>query len=235
MQPIWECLGPLQGDDAQAGPTPCRDGAPSALDYSFDMEIKGFRFFPAAIDAPLQAALVEAVLAAAKSAPFYRPLTPGGKAMSVLQTSFGPLGWVTDRAGYRYEPRHPATGEPWPEMPEVLLDIWGRYTETDRPPDSCLVNLYRADARIGLHQDADEADFDVPVLSISLGDTAVFRLGGLSRGDPTRTLRLASGDVCRLGGAARRAYHGVDRILTGSSRLIPDGGRINLTLRRATR
>jgi alkylated DNA repair protein (DNA oxidative demethylase) len=169
------------------------------------MEINGFRFFPAAIDAPLQAALVEAVMTAVNAAPFYRPLTPGGKAMSVRQTSFGPLGWVTDRSGYRYEPHHPQTGAPWPAMPPALLDLWARYAETDRPPDACLINFYQADARMGLHQDADEADFDVPVLSISLGDTAVFRLGGPTRQDPTRTLRLASGDICRLGGAARCA------------------------------
>ena len=197
------------------------------------MQINGFRFFPAAIAPPLQAALVEAVMAAAKVAPFYRPLTPGGKAMSVQQTSFGPMGWTTDYAGYRYEARHPTTGSPWPAMPGALVALWRQYAETDREPDSCLINLYREDARMGLHQDADEADFSVPVLSISLGDTAVFRLGGATRQDPTRTLRLASGDICRLGGPARRAFHGVDRIIAGSSRLIPGGGRINLTLRRA--
>jgi DNA oxidative demethylase len=197
------------------------------------MEINGFRFYPAAIDPSGQAALVGAVLAAAEAAPFYRPMTPGGKSMSVDQTSLGALGWITDKAGYRYEPRHPATGEAWPPMPPLLLDLWRRFAGTDRTPDACLVNHYRESARMGLHQDADEADFGVPVLSISLGDTAVFRLGGPARGDPSRTLRLASGDVCVLGGAARRVYHGVDRIIAGSSRLIPGGGRINLTLRRA--
>lgn len=199
------------------------------------MQINGFRLFPAALDAPLQAALVETVMEAAKIAPFYRPLTPGGKAMSVQQSGFGPLGWVTDRDGYRYEPLHPTTGSPWPAMPEPLTRLWERYAEDVRAPDSCLINLYRPGARMGLHQDADEADFTVPVLSISLGDTAVFRLGGAARQDPTRTLRLASGDICRLGAAARRAYHGIDRIIAGSSRLIPGGGRINLTLRRAAR
>ena len=233
LQPIWECLWRLQGDGAQGGPVPRRDDVPAGTDYSFDMQINGFRFFSAAIDAPLQTALVEAVMVAADTAPFYRPLTPGGKAMSVQQTSFGPLGWTTDRAGYRYEPLHPTTAASWPAMPVALMALWERYAEADRPPDSCLVNLYRDGARMGLHQDADEADFSVPVLSISLGDTAVFRLGGPSRQDPTRTLRLASGDICRLGGPARRAFHGVDRIIAGSSRLIPGGGRINLTLRRA--
>jgi alkylated DNA repair protein (DNA oxidative demethylase) len=153
--------------------------------------------------------------------------------MSVLQTSFGPLGWTTDRAGYRYEPHHPETGATWPAMPDALLEIWDRYAGSHSQPDACLVNLYQGEAKMGLHQDADEADFGVPVLSISLGDTAIFRLGGLSRRDPSRTMRLASGDVCVLGGEARRAYHGIDRILAGSSRVVPGGGRINLTLRRA--
>jgi DNA oxidative demethylase len=197
------------------------------------MEINGFRLFPTALDLAAQTRLVEQVLDAARDAPFYRPATPGGKAMSVLQTSFGPLGWTTDRAGYRYEPNHPETGRPWPPMPDELAEIWRRYAGDAPAPDSCLINLYRGEARMGLHQDADEADFAVPVLSISLGDTAVFRLGGASRGDPTRTVRLSSGDVCILAGPSRRCFHGVDRILAGSSRLVPGGGRINLTMRRA--
>jgi len=151
----------------------------------------------------------------------------------VLQTSFGPLGWVTDRAGYRYEANHPETGRPWPPMPADLANIWRQYTGDAPAPDSCLINLYRGQARMGLHQDADEADMAAPVLSISLGDTAVFRLGGTHRGDRSQTLRLASGDICLLAGASRRAFHGVDRIIAGSSRLVAGGGRINLTLRRA--
>jgi len=197
------------------------------------MEINGFRLFPSSLDLAAQTGLAEQVMAAAAEAPFYRPATPGGKAMSVLQTSFGPVGWVTDRAGYRYEAMHPQTGRPWPEMPASLLEIWRRHAPDAPLPDSCLINLYRGEARMGLHQDADELDFSVPVLSISLGDTAIFRLGGETRSDPTRTLRLSSGDVCLLAGASRRFYHGVDRVLTGSSRLIPGGGRINLTMRRA--
>ncbi len=193
----------------------------------------GFRLFPAALDASAQAALVEAVLAAEAVAPFYRPVTPGGKAMSVRMTNLGPLGWMTDAAGYRYQPGHPETGLPWPAMPPVLLDLWERLAGGTALPDACLVNFYDDEARMGLHQDKDEADFSQPVLSVSLGDTALFRLGGTSRKDPTRSFRLASGDVCVLAGEARLAFHGVDRIIPGSSRLIPGGGRINLTLRRA--
>ncbi|HEX7761719.1 MAG TPA: alpha-ketoglutarate-dependent dioxygenase AlkB [Caulobacteraceae bacterium] len=193
----------------------------------------GFRLLPEALDAAAQNELTAAVLAAEREAPFYRPVTPGGKPMSVMMTNLGPLGWVTDAAGYRYAPTHPQTGRPWPPIPEVLLELWARHADAATPPDACLVNLYRGDARMGLHQDRDEADFSVPVLSVSLGDTALFRIGGARRSDPTRSLRLASGDVCVLGGQARLAFHGVDRVTPGSSRLIPGGGRINLTLRRA--
>ena len=197
------------------------------------MEIGGFRLYPGALDAAAQRALADEVLAAAELAPFYRPVTPGGKPMSVQMTNLGPVGWTTDARGYRYEPRHPQTGRPWPPIPQVLLDLWDELTAAPVPPDACLVNRYGPEARMGLHQDRDEADFAFPVLSVSLGDTAVFRLGGSKRGDPSRTLKLASGDVCVLAGPARLYHHGVDRILAGSSRLIPGGGRINLTLRRA--
>ena len=197
------------------------------------MQYDGFSVHPAALDAAAQRDLLAQVLAAEQHAPFFRPVTPGGKAMSVSMTNLGPLGWTTDARGYRYEPRHPVTGRPWPPIPGALVELWDRLTGAPAAPDACLVNRYGPQARMGLHQDKDEADFSLPVLSVSLGDTAIFRLGGASRRDPTRTLRLASGDVCVLAGAARLYFHGVDRILTGSSQLIEGGGRINLTLRRA--
>jgi len=194
---------------------------------------EGFRLYPGHLCAEAARALADEVLDAAGRAPFIRPITPRGKAMSVEMTNFGPLGWITDRAGYRYAPRSPATGEPWPPIPPALLALWAELIDPKTPPDACLVNLYRGPARMGLHQDRDEADFAFPVLSVSLGDTAIFRIGGLERGGPTRTVRLASGDVCVLAGEARLAFHGVDRTLAGSSTVIPGGGRINLTLRRA--
>jgi alkylated DNA repair protein (DNA oxidative demethylase) len=197
------------------------------------MRHNGFHLHSGALDAEAQAALVAEVMSATARAPFYEPVTPWGKPMSVLQTSLGALGWITDAKGYRYAPRHPVTGEPWPEMPESLLALWWKYADPDAPPDSCLVNLYRGDAKMGMHQDSDEAFLDAPVLSVSLGDTAVFRLGGPARKDPSITVKLNSGDINVLGGASRRAYHGVDRIFAGSSQLVPGGGRINLTLRRA--
>jgi len=195
--------------------------------------IPGFDLWPGLLDPEVQKRLIAAVMMAADAAPFAHYDTPQGKAMSAGMTAFGPLGWVSDRGGYRYADRHPGTGAPWPVMPDVLLDLWARLGDPETPADSCLVNLYRGDARMGLHQDRDEADPRLPVLSISLGDTAVFRIGGTHRKDPTRSLKLSSGDVCRLSGPARLAFHGVDRILPGSSSLVPGGGRINLTLRRA--
>lgn len=193
----------------------------------------GFRILPQRLSPQAQADLVAEVLARLPAAPLYRPVTPGGKPMSVDMTNLGPLGWCTDSRGYRYQDHHPVTGAPWPDMPPTLLDLWSELADPDIPPDACLVNVYGPDARMGLHQDRDEADFRFPVVSVSLGDTAIFRIGGLSRKDPTRSVRLASGDVCVLHGPGRLAFHGVDRILAGSSRIWPGGGRLNLTLRRA--
>jgi alkylated DNA repair protein (DNA oxidative demethylase) len=194
---------------------------------------EGFRLYPEHFDAAAQRQLVDAIMARVREAPFYRPLTPGGGAMSVEMSNFGSLGWVSDARGYRYEARHPLTGRPWPPMPKALARLWAELAPDAPPADACLVNLYRAGARMGLHQDRDEQDFAWPVISVSLGDEARFRLGGRSRREPTTSLRLASGDVCVLGGQARLAFHGIDRIVWGSSTLVPGGGRINLTLRRA--
>ena len=202
--------------------------APREIETGFE----GFRLWPEALCVSEQAALAAEVRAAAQDAPPYRPVTPGGKPLSVRMTNLGPLGWVTGRGGYRYQATHPETGRPWPPIPARLTDLWSELLGA-AAPDACLVNLYGADARMGLHQDRDEADFRFPVLSVSLGDTAVFRIGGLKRSDPTYSVRLSSGDVCLLAGEARLYHHGVDRILPGSSRLVPGGGRFNLTLRRA--
>lgn len=194
--------------------------------------MEGFRFWPGALSAAAQADLLVEVLAAVEQVPFYRPVTPGGRPFSVEMTGLGPLGWVSDRAGYRYQPTHPVTGAPWPPMPQRLLDLWRDLTGAAEPPDACLVNRYRDGAKMGLHQDLDEQDHSAPVLSVSLGDAAVFRIGAAA-GGPTRTVKLASGDVCALTGPARLARHGIDRVIAGSSTLVPGGGRINLTLRKA--
>ncbi len=196
----------------------------------------GVVHWPGYLAAEAQAALVEALREVARQAPFFAPRMPKtGKPFSVRMTNCGALGWVSDQAGYRYQPLHPETGAPWPPMPAVLLETWRELAGYPHPPEACLVNFYEASAKMGLHQDRDEQDFDAPVLSLSLGDTALFRIGGTTRGDKTLSLKLASGDALLFGGQARLAYHGIDRIQAGSSGLLPQGGRINLTLRRVTK
>lgn len=196
----------------------------------------GVIYWPERLEPAEQAALREDVFERVRAAPFYRPVMPGsGAPLSVEMSNFGPLGWVTDQVkGYRYEPCHPVTGEAWPDIPAGLLALWTELTAYRAPPEACLVNLYRDAARMGLHRDSDELAVDAPVLSVSLGDSAIFRFGGLSRRSSTASLKLQSGDVLTFGGPARMMFHGVDRIQTGSSNLIPGGGRINLTLRRVT-
>ncbi len=198
--------------------------------------LDGFRLWPGLLGRAEQEALRDEVFARLKAGPLYIPRMPkSGQPMRVRMSNFGPLGWVTDKErGYRYQPTHPETGRAWPEIPERLLGLWRELTGYAAPPEACLVNLYEGDARMGLHVDSDEEAWDAPVLSVSLGDTAIFRIGGVVRSDPTRSVRLASGDVCMLSGASRRAYHGVDRILNGTSSLLAKGGRLNLTLRRVT-
>jgi alkylated DNA repair protein (DNA oxidative demethylase) len=184
-------------------------------------------------DRAAQLALAETVFGLAGGAPFYKPTMPrSGKPFSVRETNFGTLGWVSDTAGYRYEAAHPVTGQAWPPIPDVLLELWSRVTGFPAMPECCLVNLYREGAKMGAHQDADEEARDAPVVSVSLGDEALFRIGGDQRRGPTRGVKLASGDVLVFGGPARMAFHGVDRVVAGSSSLISGGGRINLTLRR---
>lgn len=195
----------------------------------------GLVHVPGYLDSAEQHDLAEALAGVMRDAPLFQPKMPRtGKPFSVLMTNCGELGWVSDVTGYRYQPAHPDTERPWPEMPELLRRAWRELSGYDQLAEACLVNLYREGARMGLHQDRDEAALDAPVVSLSLGDTAVFRVGGTSRGGPTRSLRLASGDAFVFGGEARLVFHGIDRVLSGSSTLLPGGGRINCTLRRVT-
>ncbi|WP_074737597.1 alpha-ketoglutarate-dependent dioxygenase AlkB family protein [Ruegeria halocynthiae] len=192
--------------------------------------LRGFDIRKGHLDTAAQAGLIELLRPILKAAPLYRPIMPSGKEMSVRMTSAGAMGWVTDRAGYRYQDTHPK-GMSWPAIPDKILTIWQNLTGADRQPDCCLINYYGEGTRMGLHQDKDEADFSWPVLSISLGDDALFRIGNTTRGGKTESIWLNSGDVVIMGGPARLSYHGIDRIRFGSSRLLPKGGRINLTLR----
>jgi alkylated DNA repair protein (DNA oxidative demethylase) len=196
----------------------------------------GFRYLPGYLDKAQQVRLASIVEAVSAEAPFFRPAMPkSGRPFSVEMTNAGRIGWISDRAGYRYCERHPQTGRRWPPIDGEILDIWHAVTGYPAPTECCLVNYYAPGARMGLHQDRDETDFAAPVVSISLGDSAVFRMGGRTRRGPTRSMTVHSGDVVILGGEARLAFHGIDRVLAGSSRLLPQGGRINLTLRRVSR
>jgi alkylated DNA repair protein (DNA oxidative demethylase) len=193
----------------------------------------GLRYFPALLDRPAQEQLVAELRQLIAEAPFFVPTMPRtGRPFTVRMTNLGSLGWVSDRQGYRYQSFHPSTGRPWPPIPAAVMAVWKAVSACPAPPEACLVNHYRQGARMGLHQDADEQEFSAPVVSLSLGDTAVFRIGGTARWAASRTFRLLSGDVLVLAGDSRLAFHGVDRILAGSSTLLHEGGRLNLTLRR---
>lgn len=194
------------------------------------VDVGGVTVCPGWLGPAEQSALVEELRGVIRAAPLFSPMTMRGQAMSVRMTSAGRYGWYSDRKGYRYIAQHPS-GTPWPPIPDRVLAIWRALVSRDRDPDCCLVNFYGPEARMGLHQDRDEADFSWPVLSVSLGDDALFRVGGTTRGGRTQSLWLRSGDVALLGGAARLAYHGIDRLRPGTSTLLPKGGRINLTLR----
>ena len=198
--------------------------------------LPGVSRFPGYLSRAAQEAARDAIMAALAAAPPFQPRMPRtGAPFSVTMSNCGSLGWVSDVAGYRYQTTHPETGRPWPPMPDALLAAWADLAPDAPPPEACLINFYGAGARMGLHQDRDEEEFSAPVVSISLGDTAVFRIGGTARKDPTLSFKLESGDALLFGGPARLAFHGIDRILAGSSTLLPGGGRINLTMRRVTK
>ena len=165
---------------------------------------------------------------------------PTGPYMINTLTNCGPLGWMSDKRGYRYEPNHPGTDRPWPPIPPTVLNIAceaARETGYAFEPDACLVNIYASDGKLSLHRDYDEADFAWPIVSFSFGNDADFQLAGLKRTGPSTTFTLHSGDVFVLAGESRLRYHGVKRIRPGTSPIahdaLPEGGRINLTLRRA--
>lgn len=197
------------------------------------LRLRGFEIHKGFIDVAAQRALIEALRPVLRAAPLFSPTVPGGGQMSVRMTSAGAFGWYSDASGYRYSQTHPK-GQVWPDIPEPVLAIWRKLTGVERSPECCLLNFYGENARMGLHQDKDEEDFSYPVVSISLGDDGLFRIGNQTRGGKSESIWLSSGDVVVMGGEARLIYHGVDRIRFKSSRLLPKGGRINLTLRVVT-
>lgn len=203
--------------------------------------IPGVRHYPGWLDAAAQERLAREIAAVIEKAPLFVSRMPkSGLPMSVRMTNCGSLGWLSDKArGYRYEPAHPETGAPWPPLPVTLLDAWNILTSYPKPPEACLVNVYADDAKMGLHQDRDEVDFDAPILSFSLGADCRFRVGGPKRADRTVGFTLSGGDALVLSGPARRAFHGVDRVLPSMLTPLPSplagmGARVNLTLRRVT-
>ncbi len=194
------------------------------------LKLRGFEIYKSLLDGAAQEAMLGDLRDVVRAAPLFSPMTPYGKPMSVQMTSAGKYGWVSDTRGYRYAPRHP-NGAPWPAIPASVMAVWNAVAKTARAPDCCLMNFYGEGARMGLHQDRDEADFAHPVVSISLGNEGLFRIGNAARGGKTESIWLQSGDVVVMGGAARLTYHGVDRIKFAPTPLMPKGGRINLTLR----
>ncbi len=198
--------------------------------------LDGFRHLQGYFPHSEQVALVNMVYGILLESPLYRPKMPrSGKPFSVQMTNCGQLGWVSDKAGgYRYQAMHPQTGRPWPKMPDLLLALWANVAEWAGEPEACLINYYANGTKLGSHVDADEEETQAPVVSISLGDDAVFHVGGVKRTDPKTRIVLKSGDVVVLGGEARLAYHGIDKINAGTSALLKEGGRFNLTLRRVT-
>ncbi len=196
----------------------------------------GLLLAPGYLNPAQQAGVLEDIRRVVAAAPLYQPVMPrSGRPFSVKMSNCGPLGWISDKAGYRYQPTHPTTGEPWPDIPETIATIWDELSGYDRSAECCLINFYREGAKMGLHRDENEEDFSAPVVSVSLGDEALFRYGGSARKSPTKSIKLRSGDVLVMAGPSRLNYHGVDRIYPNTSSLLRGGGRLNLTLRRVTR
>lgn len=183
-----------------------------------------------------RARLLDAVRAIAAAAPFRHMVVRGGRRMSVAMTSCGSVGWVTDESGYRYDRLDPATGRPWPPLPDLFLALAARAAHQagfrGYEPDSCLLNEYASGTRLSLHRDADERDFTQPIVSVSLGIPGVLLWGGLARGNTTRRVRLESGDVVVWGGPARLVYHGVESVAEDVDPLA-GSRRFNLTFRKA--
>ncbi|MFK8032688.1 MAG: alpha-ketoglutarate-dependent dioxygenase AlkB [Hyphomicrobiales bacterium] len=200
------------------------------------MELQpGLFLFSGYFDRPSQEALSDEIRSLVQVAPLFHPKMPKtGKTFSVRMSNCGPLGWVADKDGYRYQVNHPTTQEPWPPMPQRLQLLWRDIANCELRPEACLINYYSPEAKMGLHQDRDEDVFGAPVISVSLGDDCRFRIGSNTRGGPTKSLKLHSGDVLVMSGQSRLAFHGVDKIYPGTSTLLKAPGRINLTLRRVT-
>jgi alkylated DNA repair protein (DNA oxidative demethylase) len=185
---------------------------------------------------PVEAELLAALHEIEVQAPFRRMFTPGGHQMSVAMTNCGEAGWVTDRAGYRYDGTDPESGKAWPPMPPVFRELVASAAReagfAGFAPDACLINRYEPGAKMSLHQDRDETDFAAPIISVSLGLPAIFLFGGMKRSDKPQRYRLAHGDVVVWGGPSRLFFHGVAPLADGEHAVL-GRQRINLTFRKA--
>jgi alkylated DNA repair protein (DNA oxidative demethylase) len=180
--------------------------------------------------------LLAAVEDITSKSPFRHLVVPGGHTMSVAMTNCGDAGWVSDRSGYRYDPIDPQTGERWPAMPDVFMELAreaaARLGFSPYSPDVCLINRYVPGARLSLHQDRDEKGYVDPIVSISLGLPAIFLWGGDRRADRPQRIPLVHGDVVVWGGPSRLRFHGVAALKDGDHALV-GRKRINLTFRKA--
>ena len=201
----------------------------------FPLDPPGLKHLPGFALA-VEGQLIDAALAVAAAAPFRVMATPGGKPMSAAITNCGAAGWVSDRRGYRYEPRDPQSGRAWPDIPEPFMNLAARAAAAAGfagfTPDVCLINRYAPGAKMALHQDKDEADFTAPIVSVSLGLPAIFLWGGAQRTDRAQKIPLESGDVVVWGGAERLYFHGIAPVKTGHHPIL-GATRLNLTFRRA--
>jgi alkylated DNA repair protein (DNA oxidative demethylase) len=185
---------------------------------------------------PIERELITALRDIAEQAPYRHMQTPGGHQMSVAMTNCGSAGWVTDRLGYRYDGLDPVSGKPWPSMPLIFRELAGQAAAQGGfagfLPDACLINRYQPGARMSLHQDKDERDFENPIVSVSLGLPAIFLFGGSKRSDRPQRYRLEHGDIVVWGGPSRLFFHGVAP-LTDGEHLLLGRQRVNLTFRKA--
>lgn len=197
---------------------------------------KGFFLFKSKLTRAAQEEIRDAARTVVSQAPLFRPTMPNsGQPFSYSMTNCGELGWVADRQGYRYQQNHPDTGERFPVMPKVIQDLAITLAKetgnSDFYPESCLLNFYRKGQKLGLHQDNTETNLSAPIISISLGDSGIFILGGKHRTAETKQYIVQSGDCLVMSGESRNYFHSFKGIVPNSSSLLKNGGRLNLTIR----
>ncbi len=196
---------------------------------------KGFFLLKSKLTKVIQQEVLAAARAVVKQAPLFRPSMPSGQSFNYSMTSCGELGWVADRHGYRYQQLHPYTFKVFPAMPQVIknlaVEIARETGNDDFYPQSCLINLYRKGEKLGLHQDSTEENKSAPIISVSLGDSGIFVLGGCLRTDETKPYIVQSGDVIIMGGESRNFFHAFKGTVPNTSNLLKNGGRLNLTIR----